>query len=65
MEKLKQYKKIILVVIIIFGFIFYWFEWRPSQIKKYCYKEADKWSNGVGRASFEYHYSKCLKYKGF
>ncbi len=31
---------IIIVILFIFGASFYWYEWRPSQIKKECYKEA-------------------------
>ena len=40
MEKIKQYKFIILIVIIILGFAFYWYEWRPSKIKQQCSAEA-------------------------
>jgi len=35
-EKIKKYKYIILVVLIILGFLFYWYEIRPSQIRKRC-----------------------------
>lgn len=40
MEKLKQYKYIILMALLILGFIFYWFELKPYLIKKSCFKEA-------------------------
>ena len=37
MEKLKQNKYIILVVLIILCLAFYWYELRPNIIKKECY----------------------------
>ena len=40
MEKIKQYKYIILIALLILGFAFYWFEWRPRQIKNECNTEA-------------------------
>lgn len=36
MEKLKQYKYIILITLVILGFAFYWFQLRPMIIKKNC-----------------------------
>jgi len=38
MEKLKQYWLIIVIVLVVFGGLFYWFQWRPSQIRKECSK---------------------------
>ena len=32
----KQYTGIIIGIIIILGFLFYWYEWRPSQAKIDC-----------------------------
>lgn len=40
MEKIKQYKFAILIILIILGFLFYWYEWRPRQIKNKCNDEA-------------------------
>ena len=40
MEKLKQYKYIILILLITLGFVFYWFEYRPTKIKETCSAEA-------------------------
>lgn len=36
----KTYTTIILVIIFIVGFAFYWYEYRPSQIKQQCSAEA-------------------------
>ncbi|KKU47276.1 MAG: hypothetical protein UX68_C0041G0005 [Parcubacteria group bacterium GW2011_GWA2_46_9] len=36
MNKLKQYWTIILVVLIFSGGLFYWFQWRPSSIRREC-----------------------------
>ena len=37
MKKLIEYKYIILVVVVILGFAFYWYSYRPEKIKKHCY----------------------------
>ncbi|OHA97742.1 MAG: hypothetical protein A3G47_02470 [Candidatus Zambryskibacteria bacterium RIFCSPLOWO2_12_FULL_39_45] len=42
MEKLKQYKYIILLAVLLFGFTFYWFQIRPTQIIKGCIKDNPK-----------------------
>jgi hypothetical protein len=36
MKKVKEYKGILIIVILILGFIFYWFQIRPIQITKKC-----------------------------
>jgi len=41
MEKVKQYKFVILIAIIILGFAFYWFEWRPGKIRARCLTEGE------------------------
>jgi len=40
MEKIKQYKYIILIVFAFLSFVFYWYEWRPLKIKEKCSAEA-------------------------
>ena len=36
MENLKHYKYIILMILIILGFSFYWYSYRPTKIKEGC-----------------------------
>jgi hypothetical protein len=36
MEKIKEYKLVIIIVLAILAFVFYWFQLRPSQIKVGC-----------------------------
>lgn len=36
MEKIKEYKGIIIIVLVILGIAFYWFQLRPVSIKKNC-----------------------------
>jgi len=36
MEKLKQYKYIILITLMILGLTFYWYSYRPYHITKLC-----------------------------
>lgn len=38
---MKKYWWVILIVVILGG-AFYWFQWRPSQIRKDCYKSSIK-----------------------
>jgi hypothetical protein len=53
MEKLKEYKYIILILFFILGFAFYWYEWRPTQIKKKCFDVAVM-------GNFDKNYQACL-----
>lgn len=39
MEKIKQYKYIIILTIIILCGAFYWYSYRPEQIRKKCFNE--------------------------
>jgi len=72
MEKLKQYKYIILILLIVLGFAFYWYEWRPTQIKKECYYRSQLSQSG-GRLyrldglgiTLDESYKNCLRQKGF
>lgn len=41
MEKLKQYRYIILIALAILGLAFYWYEWRPIQIRKSCFNTSE------------------------
>jgi len=60
MEKIKQYKYVILIALIVLGFNFYWFEWRPTQIKKRCYDIAVV----IGGNNFNKNYASCLLSNG-
>lgn len=62
----------ILLLVIIFSF--YWYEWRPSQIKKECYHKA--YDKALDLSAFgeeavesqkqenEFKYKNCLREKG-
>lgn len=60
MNKLKQYWPIILLVVVILGGLFYWYEWRPSRIRTTCYWQSRVSDIGVN----EYKFDSCLKLKG-
>ena len=57
---------VILMGILLFGGLFYWFQWRPSEIRKECdqiawsrlkeYNETLDW--------YDYKYTQCLHSKG-
>ncbi len=37
----------IVVIILVLGFLFYWFQFRPYQIRKACYTEANDTMKGL------------------
>ncbi len=57
MEKIKQYKLIILLIIVILGFVFYWFEWQPTQIRKECAEKHKDNTNDI-------FYLNCIRQRG-
>lgn len=75
MKKLKEYKGIIIIALVLILGTFYWFGFRPYLIKKSCMKEALpinyadpvynsrihllKWNTGADKV-----YEICLKRKG-
>jgi len=60
---MKQILKIILpisiAILIILGLAFYWFQWRPSVIRKSCY-----FQNMFTGERFEMNYNNCLLSNG-
>jgi hypothetical protein len=60
---LRKCNKWILVAVfglLMMSLLFYWFEWRPSQIIKNCNNSAIKQS----QRSYEDNYQKCLRKNG-
>lgn len=51
--------KIIILILLTMGVLFYWYGLRPSSIKKDCYKQAD-WRSGFS----DKEYTRCLKKYG-
>lgn len=39
MGKIKEYKWIIILILVVLAGAFYWYEWRPYKINKDCVKE--------------------------
>lgn len=55
MKKLKEYGGVIILIACLLGIMFYWFEWRPSQIRIDCgYKTADANNESVTTVSADY-----------
>lgn len=67
MGKLHEHKYIIIVALLVLGVFFYWFQYRPSEIKKDCAKlaknEAQK-SWGLNQNEYDIKYKNCLREKG-
>ena len=56
----------ICIILLLLGFAFYWYEWRPTQIRKECNKQAYD-STGLrefGGKLYENAYERCLREKG-
>ena len=64
MEKLKQYKYIILIQLIFLGSVFYWYEWRPTQIKKKCFAKEVVGVYSITGTYFDKSYRACLSENG-
>ena len=69
---LKENKFIIILLVITLGSAFYWYEWRPTQIRKECfsltrgggYTNPFINENAQNRADFEFRYKNCLLKNG-
>lgn len=74
MKKIKEYKIIIIIVLVLILGTFYWFQIRPTQIRKECMILAQKGINAIEeyRASkgildsgiISERYMNCIKLKG-
>jgi len=68
MEKLKEFKYIILIALVILGFAFYWFEWRPIQTNKECaswaLNKAMTDANSYDQNTYDDYYKRCQREKG-
>ncbi len=67
----KQYIGIIILAVIILGVAFYWYNYRPSQIKKECFEIARKSAiekSGLKdkfyKDDYDTYYKWCLQKKG-
>jgi hypothetical protein len=68
----------IILAVIIFSFLFYWFQYRPTSIRKRCHELATeaasiKWKKENAhrqeedlyyRNDYDYYYERCLRVKG-
>lgn len=66
MKKIKTI--LILIIIAILGLSFYWFEWRPTQIRQRCFAEAEfdkratlEFNDAVRQEFIDTYYKNCLK----
>lgn len=73
MEKLREYKWIIIIVLIILGFAFYWFQLRPTYIRKECNNKTFLYNSSSNQEPInspawldkqEKLYNDCLRFKG-
>ena len=66
MEKLKEYKYIIIIALLLSGFIFYWYEYRPTKIRTKCFDTVHEVLKGKNPSSEDYNfgYNLCLHSRG-
>ena len=65
----KQYIGIIILAVMILGFLFYWYEFRPYQVKKNCFKETTEWVKDQETLeeyskAYDFYYKNCLRKRG-
>ena len=68
MGRIKEHKFIILIALIILGFAFYWYSYRPTQIVKLCikvaYERAIEANGDNAQRDVRYFFWKCQKQNG-
>lgn len=55
---------LIFIVLATIAGAFYWFGWRPSQIKKECANQALEIGGFTGAGSYDQKFERCLHEKG-
>lgn len=64
-EKIKIILPISIILLVILGFAFYWFQWRPSEIRKECSRQSLIESGAISQSSnYSFFYELCLKEHG-
>lgn len=71
-KNILQYKYTILALLTLLALTFYWYEWRPTQIKKDCYNIAREKAIEKGsredkkfyKDDYDTYYKWCLEQKG-
>ena len=66
MKNLEKYKYLILIVLVL-ATAFYWYEWRPTQIRKECNLQAieeAKEASSYKTEMYEWSYKLCLRKEG-
>lgn len=58
--KTKKNTLIAIVVLLLATALFYWFQWRPSSIRKSCAEEATSKYRGYGSSMANNYYRLCL-----
>ncbi len=66
MEKLKQYKNSIFILIVILSVTFYWYSYRPYKVNRSCIAYAKEWANNIegDQTDVRYAFWKCQKEHG-
>ena len=72
MEKLKQYRLLVLMALVVLGLAFYWYSYRPSQIKIECSSTAhdkavakrNSYDKTFLKDDYDTYYKWCLEQKG-
>lgn len=66
MEKLKQYSAFIVLVLLVLGLAFWWYEWRPSRLIRACQLWSIDRAQSISgdREDALYFFEKCLRENG-
>lgn len=63
MGKIREYKGIIILILAVLAGAFYWYEWRPTQIRKECNQKSYNIAQGYS-VVYDTLYVGCLSEKG-
>jgi len=72
MKKIKEYKGIIIIILVLILVAFYWFQIRPLIIKNNCYFSANRSTYRTGykdgsssfQDTYNFYFKRCLQSKG-
>lgn len=68
MEKFIKTNRILIIGVVFLAFLFYWYEWRPTEIKKRCneiaIQNATKGASLHRDQNYKIEYEVCLRSNG-
>jgi len=68
MSEIKRKKTIAAIVVVLLASWFYWFQYRPMQVRNYCdqvaWNSSRPYNTWVDEEEYDWKYTQCLHSKG-